>query len=296
MNLSLKNEIRRCRPLLGTFVEISVKHDDVSHARKAIDAAFAAIERVHKLMSFHDPKSEVSQLNRLAMKQPVSVSFATYQVLKCARELFEFSDGAFDVTVASELVDWKLLPRHEFFGRQKNYCGRTSDIALLPDGMVRFLRKLCIDLGGIAKGFAVDKAIEALQQNGIEDGLVNAGGDLRCFGDQEFPVLVRHPKIPGRLLPLPSLKNSALATSANSWDGENLDEQICVHVHGGTRNPLRRLFSVSVNADSCMMADALTKVVLALEQKSATILAKFNATAFIVYPDNRMLCFEGKKT
>ncbi len=292
MNACLRNEIRRCRPLLGTFVEVAVKHDESDQAHTAINAAFVAVERVHNLMSFHDPQSEISRLNSLATHRKISVSFETYHVLKCAKELYERTQGIFDITVASELVDNDLLPKHTFFKKEKDYYGRTNDIELLPENFVRFLRPLKIDLGGIAKGFAVDQAIDALQVNGIADGFVNAGGDIRSFGEEEYPICVRHPKTPEKLLPLVSLKNSAFATSANSYQ-HRLGRIGCVHIDGRTRKFLPRPFSVSVRAQSCLMADALTKVVFALGEESASLLTEFDACAFIVWPDNKIMYFEG---
>jgi thiamine biosynthesis lipoprotein len=295
MNVNLKSKIIRCRPLLGTYVEITVEHSDQNQAQTSIHAAFNAIERVHRWMSFHDPDSEVSKLNRSALDQGVLVSSQTYQVLKFAKELHELSDGIFDISIGSDLVGQHLLPSHKFLLGFQEYNGRTCDIQLFPNGKVRFLKPLCIDLGGIAKGFAVDQAVAVLQEQGIESGMVNAGGDMRCFGAEDFPVHVRHPKDPGLMLSLPALNNSALATSANSYDEQEWEGPICPHVHGKTRAPLRQPFSVSVNAPTCMIADALTKVILAGDQGSFMVLSRFNARAFMAYPDNKVICIEGRQ-
>jgi thiamine biosynthesis lipoprotein len=287
-------EIRRCRPLLGTFVEMTATHADAAQAQTAINAAFAAVERVQQLMSFHDPQSEVSQLNRLAVSRPVCVSDWTYEVLGAARGFHDRTGGVFDIAVAPELMRWGLLPRHSFYRSRVNHDGRTSDLTLLPGRMVRFLRPMQIDLGGIAKGFAMDQAVNALRANGVATGLVNAGGDLRCFGEQEQRVWVRHPRAAEALLPLPTLKNTALATSANSYQRRcRSGRPICAQVHGRTRRPCLRSFSVSVSARTCLIADALTKVVLALGRASAQLLAELRATAFIVRADGRMTCSGG---
>jgi thiamine biosynthesis lipoprotein len=262
-------------------VDITVEHADQELADEAIDAAFLEIASVQKLMSFHDPASEVSHLNRRAFQQDILVSPHTFQVLERAQEIYKMSGGVFDITASN--------------ARTHQYSGNSDDVLLMPGRRVRFLRPLHIDLGGIAKGFAVDQAIEVLQAKGILNGLVNAGGDMRCFGEQERSVWVRHPRNPGTLMPLPSLKNAALATSANSYPRRFI-RQISAsgHVHGRTRRNMRRLFSVSVRASSCLLADALTKVVLALGESAEPVLNKLAATAFIVYPDNRIACYEGK--
>lgn len=270
-------------------MEISVGHDDPGEAHAAIGAAFAAVERVHRLMSFHDPESEISRLNRWAASGEVAVSGETFRVLQCALELHERTRGIFDIAVAPELMENRTLPRHTFLGGRTDYCGRTADIRFLPGGTVRFSRPLCIDLGGIAKGFAVDEAVGRLRACGMDSGFVNAGGDMACFGEPR-PVWVRHPRNPGEFLPLPALENGALATSANAYLWR---EQPCAHIHGQTREPLRRPFSVSVRAGSCLMADALTKVVLALEEESETVLPQFQATALAVYPDGRVVRYGG---
>jgi len=297
MTSSLKIKFRRCRPLLGTFVEITATGSDAAQTNAAIDAAFAAVERVQQLMSFHDIDSEVSRLNRQAARQPVRVAVETYQVLECAKELHDRTCGVFDIAVAPELMRWGLLPRHSFSRARARHGGRTRDIALLPGRRVRFRRPLQLDLGGIAKGFAVDRAVETLRAGGVGAGLVNAGGDLRCFGDEEQLVWVRHPLTRGALLQLPVLKNTALATSANSYQRQRRrGRAVCAQVHGRTRRPLLRSFSVSVCARTCQIADVLTKVVLALGDDSAPALAEFGAAAFIVHADDRMTCCGGRGT
>jgi FAD:protein FMN transferase len=291
MNATLANTIRRCRPLLGTFVEIAIEgHTD--QASGIINAAFAAIERVQRLMSFHDPLSEVSRLNKMAVQERVKVSMDTFQVLSCAKELHDITDGIFDITIAGELMEQDLLPRHEFLDGHRNHDATTRDIELSKEGYVRFLRPLCIDLGGIAKGFAVDEAVNVLQESGVMGGCVNAGGDLRCFGDLTWPCGVRHPQNPDQILFLPGLNNEALATSANSYQRLEDDKTACAHIHGRTRSLLQRPYSASVRADSCIYADALTKMVLALEDESFPLLSSLDAVGYIVYPDNRILYSE----
>jgi thiamine biosynthesis lipoprotein len=256
-----------------------------------MNAAFKAIERVQRLMSFHDSESEVSKLNRFALQKAVSVSRETYQVLKLARRLSEQTQGIFDITIAPQLINWRFLPRHKFSSKRTRYKGRGKDIVLLPGRRVRFLRPLQMDLGGIAKGFAVDQAVETLLKKKINSGIVNAGGDLRCFGKEAQEVWIRHPFVKKMLVKLPGFKNTALTTSANSYQRMGrANQQVCAHVHGKTRKPCLRPFSVSVRSKSCLIADALTKVVMALGKKAAPVLNKFNATAYIVYPSNKIIC------
>lgn len=108
--LSCSPPIERCRPLLGTFVRIRVHGLAAQAARIAINAAFAEVAAVHQLMSFHEPDSDVSCLNREAASRPVAVDERTFEVLACAQEVSRASSGAFDITVAPELVRSGALP------------------------------------------------------------------------------------------------------------------------------------------------------------------------------------------
>jgi hypothetical protein len=150
--------MRRARPLLGTIVDITAEGDtDLS---VAIEAAFASIEEVQRLMSFHDAKSDVSRINTAQAGDEISIDPHTFRVLCVARQLFEISGGLFDLTTASVLAANGFLPRpgKEAIPIDASY----HDLLLLPDNRVRWHRKGWIDLGGIAKGYAVDCAIAAL--------------------------------------------------------------------------------------------------------------------------------------
>jgi thiamine biosynthesis lipoprotein len=117
----------------------------------------------------------------------VRVHAWTWRVLARAQEFAVASRGAFDVAIAPLLSEWGYLPAHY----EKDDAASYRDIVLPPGGMVRFLRPLAIDLGGIAKGFAVDWAVEALRAEGAAGGTVNAGGDLRAFGHEVEQIHLR---------------------------------------------------------------------------------------------------------
>jgi FAD:protein FMN transferase len=272
-------EIRRCRPLLGTFVDVACQGSP-----NDIDRAFAAIEKVHRLMSYHEPTSDVARMNRDASHEPVKVHSWTWCVLKCALEFSTNSDGIFDITIARQLVKWDYLPRpaKRFCG-----CGSWRDIVLDDACRVRFRRPLIVDLGGIAKGFAVDRAIEALKNNAVVSGIVNAGGDLRSFGAASQLIHLRHPAEPTRIAGAVRLRERAMATSGiyfgrrkyrGTYVGPLLD--------GRTGQSARELISVSVAATECMVADALTKVVFALREKAAGLLAQYRADALLLGRDS----------
>src|SRR5215469_6250262 len=211
------DSIRRARPLLGTFVEIAVKGAVIGAMEAAVEAAFAAVARVHHLMSFHEAASDVSRLNREAAAHPIRVHEWTREVLETAGDLYRRSAGRFDIAVAPSLQRLGLLPGVPGFSSP---TPRGHDpIQLLPENRVRFAdASIKIDLGGIAKGFAVDRAVEALRLHGVAEGLVNAGGDLRMFGPRSQVVDIRDPRRPDRVLCRVALENAALASSGSRFD------------------------------------------------------------------------------
>jgi thiamine biosynthesis lipoprotein len=279
MNSSLKNEARRCRPLLGTLVEITASGPSKPSVDAAIESAFAAIVSVQRLMSVHDENSELSAVNRAAHRHPVQVSSPTRAVLVKGLVLAEQSGGAFDFTVGATLARWKLLPQH--MRRQKT--GDWRDVQLLPDGRVWFQRPLTLDFGGIAKGYAVDVAINALRQAGAASGLVNAGGDLRAFGREPAVVHVRHPAQPWRSAYALAISNRALATSSpcfsrRRWRGRTISHLVALDREKAVTADI----SVSVLAEECWVADALTKVVLNAPSQAGRLLALHRAEACVL--------------
>jgi FAD:protein FMN transferase len=278
MNSSSRTEIRRCRPLLGTFVEITVAGADEDRLNLAVDAAFAAVERIHDLMSAHDDRSELSLLNREAALRPVTVSRELFLVLQRADKLAAESGGAFDYNVAPTLARWGFLP--STLSRKKS--GTWRDVLLLRGRMVYFLQPLALDLGGIAKGFAVDAATKVLQRRGVESALVNAGGDLRAFGAQTSIVHLRHPAAPQMFSGKISLHDAALATSSPCFTERTFRSSRVSHlVNSLTLTAITGAVSVSVRARECWLADALTKIVLNAPDLAQRLLAKYEAEAFV---------------
>lgn len=214
------DSIRRARPLLGTFVEIAVAGAPPDEMNRAVAAAFAVVVKVHELMSFHEAESDISRLNAQAWTAPVRVHLWTFKVLQVAADLHRRSDGIFDVAIAPVLQNMGLLPRPT--GDAPSASGNSATaqaIELLPGRRIRFRRPdLRIDLGGIAKGFAVDRAIDVLQVHGMPAALVNAGGDLAAFGPSAHAVGVRDPRGAGRLLCRVGVSNGALASSGDRFD------------------------------------------------------------------------------
>jgi thiamine biosynthesis lipoprotein len=279
MNWSSKSEVRRCRPLLGTFVEIAADGLNRVRLQNAVNHAFAVVERIHRLMSVHDEDSELSLVNREALNRPVIVSRETFALLRRGKRMASESSGAFDYTVAPTLARWQLLPA----ALKRKQPGDWRSVELSAPRQVIFLHPLAIDLGGIAKGFAVDEAIRVLRKHGVVSALVNAGGDLRAFGRKASAIRLRHPARPRSFARTIVLRESALATSSpcfteRNWRGGHVSH--LVRPCDGTA--VTGCISVTVRARECWLADALTKVILNAPKLAENILARHGAEAFVL--------------
>jgi thiamine biosynthesis lipoprotein len=248
--------IRRCRPLLGTLVEIAVP----SPWGGAIDAAFAAIRDVHARMSFHEETSDLAAMRRVPAGEMVRVGPQTVAVLAAAIEFHRLSDGLFDVTVGRRLVAAGYLPRPPSTDLRR-MTGCTTDLEIVDDRHVLCRKPMLVDLGGIAKGHAVDRAIETLLALGVPRGIVNAGGDLRVFGAE--PEIIHLRGADGRLDGAVALADSALASSSNRhlrhlYRGREVSPHL-----GAKGRSVLAAEAVTVVAPTCMAADAMTKIVMA---------------------------------
>jgi len=231
-------------------------------------------------MSFHDPTSDVARMNRHASRRPVKVHPWTWRVLKSAQEFSTKTDGVFDITMARQLVKWDYLPRA---GTRLCSGGSWRDIVLDDKCNIRFRRRMIVDLGGIAKGFAVDRAVGALKNSAVTAGIVNAGGDLRTFGSPSELVYVRHPAEPTRIAGAVRLRERAMATSGIYFERRKYrGKYVGPILDGRTSQSGCELISVSVAAAECMVADALTKIVFALREKAAGLLAQYRADALLL--------------
>jgi thiamine biosynthesis lipoprotein len=260
---------RRCRPLLGTFVEVIADHEE------AIDAAFRAIARVHDLMSAHEPESELSQIIRSAHRGPVRASEWTLEVLRSATYWAARSNGAFDVVRAGgSALARGVIPLHP--GQPSPSTDADWRALSIDADSVTLDRPAALDLGGIAKGFAVDRAIDALVDAGCRRALVNAGGDARGLGPEPWPLSVVHPLTRQALVAVELGDVTALATSAGlRGDGAQLEFD---HLPSGDHDWI----SVSVLAPTACDADALTKIVWQGGAQTAALLAAAGAKAIAI--------------
>ena len=264
----------RCKPLLGTFVEIRIK--DESPPSEALDQAFLAIEQVQSLMGFHNPDSELSQINARSYLEPVRIHPWTAEVLRIAQEVYLQSQGVFNCGVGHRLVEAGLLPKHSKLN--DGSFGGIEDLQFIGLSLVRSPLPLCLDLGGIAKGYAVDKAVESLLANGIQAGSVNAGGDMRVFGDRSQEIQIRNPSKPHELIQIGSMSAGAIATSSLYFANRSTSSKSFM-VNPLNQGHIEFSESYSVVASRCVYADALTKVVSISRNTRHPCLSHFSAQA-----------------
>jgi thiamine biosynthesis lipoprotein len=282
---SLPPIIERARPLLGTIVAVRVHGVAARRAQHGIEQAFCALAEIHRLMSFQDAASDVSRLNRDAAHGAVTVHLHTFRVLAWAARIAHASNGIFDASIGAQLVNCGIL-NAPAAAAPADPNATFRDIELLPRQQVRFKRPLWLDLSGIAKGYAVDRAIAALAHSGITQACVNAGGDLRLLGKHAERVALRAAVPSALTLPMIEIEGGALATSSGALTRcGHARRLMSVHVAGDTRHGIDARTTVSVLARRCVVADALTKVVLADPQRGAEVLGHFHAVAYIHHPD-----------
>lgn len=243
------NEIRRMRPLLGTFVEIGARGEAASDA--LVSAAFAAMQEIHDLASFQQADSALSRLNR----QPgvwQELPFSLLMILRLAREMTACSERLFNCTLGGALVARGALPDHG--GPEALAVGDESDIEI-RGRQARLRRPVRITLDGIAKGFAIDRAVRIMRDGGAAAGWVNAGGDLRVFGDMQLALQRR--EADETLSVLGQLRDAAVATSV--WR-PHFDARYPALLLGAGSAEDEPAQAWTVLARRAWRADALTKV------------------------------------
>lgn len=260
--------------VMGTDARLLVCARTVEAARRMIAPAVARIRDVDAAMSTYRPESEISRLNRLGAQQPVELSPMTLSVLRQAVDFSRLTDGAFDVTCAPLRTLWRravregVLPAQEQIDRARRAVG--SDKLLLADRAVRFATDgMEVDLGGIAKGFAIELAAQAMGAAGAGSALVDIGGDMRLVGRREdgqnWKIQLRDPR-PGEHPPIYlRLADCAVATSGDYARPVHVAGRRFSHiVDPRTGWPVADVPSATIVAPDATTADALATAVSVL--------------------------------
>ncbi|MBS1369833.1 MAG: FAD:protein FMN transferase [Lentisphaeria bacterium] len=265
----------RTFPIMGTVAEFTF-FSSPENARDAADAARAVFDGVVKLCNIYDPESELSRLNASAAEKPFRCSPELWFLLLESRKAYLFSDGAFDIT-AKPLMDlWGFyrkrgdsLPSEQEVAETQSKVGLDKVIFNDADRTVKFtVPGMSFDLGGIAKGYAVDRAFEAVSKFGIRRGVINLGGNLRLLpepppGQEAYRVGVKNPANSGELLDeVLELCSVSLSTSGDYERYVKIGGVRYGHIMNPvTGRPTQGTHSVTVIAPSAMLADWLSTAI-----------------------------------
>jgi thiamine biosynthesis lipoprotein len=292
--------------IMGTriFVELWAEDQDKKRAEQAIDAVMDEMRHIDASMSVYKPTSELSKVNALAATRPVKISRELFDLLTTALEYSRITEGAFDITYASVgyLYDFRERKRPNEQQIQLalpavNYRHVLLDAA---HSTVRFSQPgVRIDLGGIAKGYSVDRGIEILQARGFKHALVNAGGDSRVVGDRfgkPWIIGIRHPDHPDQVITRVPLTDRAFSTSG---DYERYFDEGGVRYHHiidpHTGHSASKVRSATIMAPTATRTDGLSKTAFVLGPEEAMKIYNRldDVDAILVTPDGRILYSKG---
>ena len=269
---------------MGTVVEITLVGDHEEGAKNAALQAFQEIKRIEQLMSPWIDSSDVTRINQSAGKEWVKVSPEMLRVIKKAQEISELSGGGFDITVGPLTQLWRMarergiLPPPEEL-KQKLGLVNFRNVMIDQEEKV-FLKKrgMSIDLGGIAKGYAVDRAFEVLRTLGYKNLIVNAGGDLRVGGsklDQPWSIGIQDPRSSEKIMATVTIFDSAIATSGDYEKFFMYQGKRYHHIFNPKDGlPSDGCQSVTIICKEGMVADALATAVFVLGPEKGYVLCQ----------------------
>ncbi|MBU0694126.1 MAG: FAD:protein FMN transferase [Candidatus Omnitrophica bacterium] len=249
----------------GTYLEVA------SPCKEAASVVYAEFKRLDKIFNFYDPQSEISRLNK-TYNTPFNTSEELIEILVLSKQASQLTNNAFDVSCGSLYDFWKKwirqnspkeLPSKEEVEKLKRTCGMHNlEINYHKNTVLIKKQGLKIDLGGIAKGYMVDKAVLKLKEKGIDSALINAGGDIYCLGkngDNPWSVGVKDPKGAKEIIETERLVDEAIATSGNYEQFFQLQGKRYSHIIDPRSGyPVQNnISSVSVISEYCSTTDGL---------------------------------------
>ena len=290
--------------VMGTFARVVAVAKDSGTAEKCIQAALEEIHKADELMSDYKDDSEISELNRDGAERAVRVSESTYEVLQTSIEFSELTGGAFDITVGP-LVDLfhsaekeTVAPSKEQIAQAKSKVGYEKLKLNRQNRTVTFsVEGMRVDLGGIAKGYAIDKAVQIMQTCGAIGGMVDIGGDIRCFGTptrgkDHWLIGLQDPNETtdglgaGEPLLVLKLTDAAVATSGGYRRFALIEGKKYSHIiDTKTGYSTDQLASVTIISKNATDADALATAVSVMgAEKGLTLIEELPQTEAILIP------------
>lgn len=275
------NKYRETQMLMGTIVHIDVCREaqNTESSKSAYKAAWERLENIAWRMNVLDARSDVAKIN--TSTEPVLVGPDTYAVLTHALKYFRQTEGAFDITVWPLINLWKqseknnIFPTPEQIQKTLKMIG-ADNIQLLPNNFVKRVNsETQIDLGGIAKGYAVDEVARIFREHGVSNFFIDAGGDIyvggqNCSGEP-WRVGIRDPRDKSKIIDIVELTNGAVATSGNYEQYYTIENERWSHIiDPNSGYPQKDVVSSTVIAPSAMEADALATALCVLGGDSGT--------------------------
>jgi FAD:protein FMN transferase len=296
--------MERTEAIMGTRCYVELWSEDPVKGNDAIDAVMAELRRIDNLMSHYKPESQLSQINEYANERAVQVDKELFDLIKLSTHYSQITEGAFDITYASVgyLYDYPhhVHPTEEQIRETLPAVNWHNMLLDEEHHTVRFEHPgMRIDLGGIGKGYAVDRGIDILKGRGIERALVTAGGDSRIIGDRmgrPWLVAVRHPDNPNKVVTRIPLANSAVSTSG---DYERFFDEGGVRYHHiidpRTGHSASKVRSATILAPTATQTDGMSKTAFVLgPEKALEIINRLpEYDAVFVLPDGRVLYSNG---
>lgn len=265
---SKKQVFTETEMLIGTVVNLTALGDTPADVEQGFTAAFDEVKRIGALMGPYGDTSAVLKINEADAQVPVEVDAESFQIIKRSLEFSEISEGGFDITFASagNLWDFKSspfeIPTEEEIKDALQYVGFTQlSLDDAASSVTKAHSEVKIGLGGIAKGYIIDKSLEAMKASGIKSGIVDAGGDIRVFGKKNGELWVagvRHPRKKDAVIFAVKLEDGqACATSGDYERVVMVDEKRYHHIIDPRSGyPTETFSSVTVIADNATDADA----------------------------------------
>ena len=259
--------------IMGTTIRVELWHPDNEIRKHGITKVLQEMERVNRLMSPYIEDSQLSKINENAHIQPVKVGEDLFQVIQQSIEFSKLTNGAFDITYASVgyLYNYRKQqkPSDEKIAEAKKYINYKNIILDETQYTVSFAQKgVKIDLGGIAKGYAVDQAIKHLKELNIEHALISAGGDTRLLGDRKgrpWLVGIKDPDNTEKVIIMLPLQNEALSTSGD-YERFFIEDGVKYHhiIHPETGKSASEVRSASIIGATAITTDALSTSVFVM--------------------------------
>ena len=310
--------------IFGSYIRFKISAKDTIQGHNAVLKTMQTLNHIDSIASIFNPQSEVSILNKSGKAK---MSSDLREIITKALEVSDKSNGAFDITVGPAMKKWGFYDTNQmnlFTTNDTNKTNATNKRKalyknirairgiraisgnLFQDSVIGYQKirikddsiflktGMAIDLGGIAVGYAVDKAYEILKSDGIKDGLIDAGGEIVVFGDKTYKIGIKNPKGEGIVNTI-VLKNQAISTSGNYEKFfEKDDKKYCHIINPKTgqaiADTLNTFCSVTIIADKCVDADAYATAVFVLGlEDGQKLIRKLKLQGILITNDGKMI-------